>query len=58
MSRRFRGLVLPGSMLYSAVIQPRPLPTIQGGTLASTLAVQSTVVRPLRISTLPALGRV
>ncbi len=26
------GLVLPGSMLYSAVTQPRPLPFIQGGT--------------------------
>ena len=44
-SRRFRGLVLPGSMLYSAVTQPRPLPAIQVGTFGSTLAVQSTVVR-------------
>jgi hypothetical protein len=49
-----RGLVLPGSMLYSAVIQPRPLPTIHGGTVGSMLAVHSTVVRPDFISTLPA----
>ena len=47
-SRRLRGLVLPGSMLYSAVTQPRPLPAIHGGTVGSTLAVQSTVVRPGR----------
>ena len=30
-SRRFRGAVLPGNMLYSAVTQPRPCPAIQGG---------------------------
>ena len=45
-SRALRGLVLPGSMLYSAVTQPLPLPVIQAGTFGSTLAVQSTVVPP------------
>ena len=45
-SRRLRGLVLPGNMLYSAVSQPRPWPLSQGGTSASTAAQQSTVVRP------------
>ena len=34
-SRFLRGLVLPGSMLYSAVSQPRPLPFIQAGTSGS-----------------------
>jgi len=52
-SRRLRGRVLPGSMLYSAVAQPRPSPAIQSGTRSSTLAVQRTMVRPLWISTLP-----
>jgi hypothetical protein len=37
---------LPGSMRYSAVIQPWPLPSSQSGTRGSTLAVQRTVVRP------------
>ena len=43
---RLSGLVLPGSMLYSAVIHPLPCPFIHGGTLFSTLAVQRTVVPP------------
>jgi hypothetical protein len=45
-------------MLYSAVTQPRPWPAIQGGTLASTLAVHNTVVRPDFTNTLPAACRV
>ena len=52
-SRGFRGRVLPGSMEYSAVIQPRPWPTIQAGTCGSMLAVQRSVVRPAEIRTLP-----
>jgi len=50
---RFRGEVLPGNMLYSAVTQPLPLPNSQGGTFSSTLAVQSTVVRPALTCTRP-----
>ena len=57
-SRAFRGLVLCGSMLYSAVIQPFPLPFSQSGTLGSTLAVQSTVVLPAWMRTLPGDMRV
>ena len=45
-------------MLYSAVIQPRPESFIQAGTSSSMLAVQSTVVRPALINTLPGAGRV
>ena len=52
-SRFLRGLVLEGSMLYSAVSQPRPRPAIHSGTLGSTIAVQSTVVPPAWRSTLP-----
>ena len=52
-SRRLRGLVLPGSMLYSAVSQPRPLPFIQPGTSGSTDARLSPVVRPAEIKTGP-----
>ena len=36
----------PGSIEYSAVTQPLPLPRIQRGTSSSTLAVHSTRVRP------------
>ena len=46
LSRDLRWGVEPGSMLYSAVIQPLPLPTIQSGTFCSKLAVQSTTVSP------------
>ena len=45
-------------MLYSAVIQPLPLPFSQSGTFGSTLAVQSTRVFPASISTLPGDMRV
>jgi hypothetical protein len=43
-------------MPYSAVTQPRPLPDIQRGTPASTLAVQITCVRPTEISAEPLAG--
>ena len=36
----------PGSIEYSAVTQPLPLPRIQRGTSSSMLAVHSTRVRP------------
>jgi hypothetical protein len=42
-----------GSIPYSAVTQPRPLPTIQRGTLSSTEAVQMTRVSPAEISAEP-----
>ena len=45
-----------GSIPYSAVTQPRPLPDIQRGTPASTLAVQITCVRPTEISAEPVAG--
>ena len=53
--RRFRGDVLPGNMLYSAVTQPVGFSScfFQGGTDSSMLAVQSTVVRPALMRTLP-----
>ena len=41
-------------MAYSAVSQPLPVPTRNGGTAGSTLQVQRTVVAPERTSTLPA----
>src|SRR5665647_1082129 len=56
-SLRPRLLVAQGSMLYSAVIHPWPLPLRKGGTLASTVTPQSTWVLPILISTEPsALG--
>ena len=57
-SRRLRGEVLPGSMLYSAVAQPVGFSmwAFQGGTLSSTLAVQRIVVRPAWINTLPGVA--
>ena len=45
-SRRIRSGEQPGSIEYSAVTQPLPLPRIQRGTSSSTEAVQSTWVRP------------
>ena len=45
--------VARGSMPYSAVTQPSPLPFLCGGTRASTLAVHSTLVWPNSISTEP-----
>jgi hypothetical protein len=52
-SRALRLPVDPGSMPYSAVSQPLPRPTRNGGTVDSTVQVQSTVVRPILTSTLP-----
>src|SRR4051812_3950405 len=45
-SRLIRSGELPGSIEYSAVTQPLPLPRIQRGTSSSTDAVQSTRVLP------------
>jgi hypothetical protein len=45
-----------GSMPYSAVTQPRPVPDIQRGTPGSTLAVQITCVAPILISAEPVAG--
>jgi hypothetical protein len=43
-----------GSIAYSAVTQPFPLPIIQRGTCSCTEAVQITRVRPIEISADPA----
>ena len=40
--------VLPGSIAYSAVSQPTPLPSRNGGTVSESWAVTSTVVAPAR----------
>ena len=55
-SRRLRGVVLPGSIAYSAVTQPEGFSwrIFQGGMVSSTLAVQRIVVRPAAMRTLPA----
>ena len=45
-SRSLRVWVARGSMPYSAVSQPSPLPRLCGGTLSSTEAVHSTWVSP------------
>src|ERR1700733_2613750 len=52
-SRAVRVWVARGSMPYSAVIQPWPLPRKKGGTESSTLAVHSTCVSPNSTSTEP-----
>jgi len=52
-SRAVRVCVARGSMPYSAVIQPWPLPRRNGGTVSSTLAVHSTCVSPNSTSTEP-----
>src|SRR5215207_10538850 len=52
-SRSLRVWVARGSMPYSAVTQPSPLPRLCGGTFSSTEAVQSTRVWPNSISTEP-----
>src|SRR3954451_24169505 len=52
-SRSIRSLVLRGSIEYSAVTQPRPLPVSQRGTPFVKLAVHSTRVSPKLISALP-----
>ena len=51
--RSLRSDVAPGSIEYSAVTQPRPLPRSHGGTRSSTDAVHSTRVRPISTSTEP-----
>jgi hypothetical protein len=56
MSRVLRSPVEAGSMPYSAVTQPRPLPAIHFGTLSCTDAVQITRVSPWVISADPAAG--
>ena len=53
-SRSTRSGEEPGSIEYSAVTQPLPLPFIQRGTSSSIDAVHSTFVRPKVTSTLPA----
>jgi len=57
-SRALRVWVARGSMPYSAVTQPAPLPFWCGGTLSSTLAVHSTRVRPNSTSTEPSAWQV
>ena len=46
-----------GSMLYSAVTQPDPVPRKNAGTRFSTLAAQSTLVSPTLISADPSAWR-
>ena len=48
-----RSAVEPGSMEYSAVTHPLPLPRIHGGTRSSTEAVHRTLVRPIETRTEP-----
>ena len=57
-SRRIRSGDEPGSIEYSAVTQPLPVPRIQRGTSSSTDAVHSTLVRPTVTSTEPAAASV
>ena len=52
-SRWLRSVPARGSMLYSAVTQPRPLPRIQPGTRSSMVAAQMTRVSPTRMRTEP-----
>ncbi len=52
-SRCLRSPVEAGSIPYSAVTQPVPLPAIQRGTLSCTVAVQITRVFPIENSTEP-----
>jgi hypothetical protein len=53
-SRSVRSVVAPGSIEYSAVTQPLPLPRSHGGTRSSTDAVHRTRVLPMLTSTEPA----
>src|SRR4051794_15127132 len=57
-SRRPRVWVARGSMPYSAVTQPRPLPRSQPGSEVSTDAVHSTRVSPNATRQLPSAWRV
>ena len=52
-SRDARSGVEPGSIEYSAVTHPLPLPRIHGGTRSSTDAVHRTLVWPKVTSTEP-----
>ncbi len=52
-SRSIRSGDAPGSIEYSAVTQPLPLPRIQRGTSSSMLAVHNTRVLPNVTSTEP-----
>src|SRR5580658_6940284 len=52
-SRSPRVFVARGSIAYSAVTQPSPLPRRQRGTSSATLAAHSTRVRPNSTSTEP-----
>ena len=52
-SRSLRVWVERGSMPYSAVTQPSPLPRLCGGTRSSTEAVHNTLVPPKAINTEP-----
>src|SRR5574340_1515410 len=52
-SRSVRVWVERGSMPYSAVTQPSPLPFLCGGSLSRTLAVHSTRVSPMETRTEP-----
>src|SRR5690606_23492198 len=56
-SRSIRSLVERGSMAYSAVTQPAPLPVSQRGTPFVKLAVQSTRVLPNEMRALPSAWR-
>ena len=51
--RRMRSLEEPGSIEYSAVTQPDPLPLSQRGMSSSMDTVHSTLVRPKDTSTDP-----
>ena len=53
-SRAVRDGVAPGSMLYSAVSQPRPEPRSQPGTPSLSDAVQKTCVSPSSMRAEPA----
>ena len=57
MSRCLRAPVDAGSMPYSAVNQPLPLPAIQRGTLSCAEAVQITRVSPAEIRAEPVAVR-
>ena len=56
-SRCLRSPVEAGSIPYSAVTHPRPLPAIQRGTLSCAEAVQITRVSPTEISAEPVAVR-
>ena len=57
-SRSLRACVARGNMPYSAVTQPWPLPRRKDGTDSSTLAVHSTLVLPISMSTEPSAWQV